>query len=68
MLEIEVDNGIWKIDIEENIDDYFKIKIYIIVLEMDYVKLSGFGNIYIEGFFENNGKVVEVGVLGFGDF
>lgn len=67
LLETEVDNGIWKIDTEENIDDHSKIKIYITVPEMDYVKLSGSGNIYTEGLFENNGKAVEVGVSGSGD-
>lgn len=67
LLETEVENGIWKIDTEENIDDHSKIKIYITVPEMDYVKLSGSGNIYTEGLFENSGKAVEVGVSGSGD-
>lgn len=67
LIETDVDGGIWKISTEENLDDHSKIKIYITAEQMNYVKLSGSGDIYTEGTFENAGNTVEVGVSGSGD-
>ena len=67
LLKTDVDGGVWKISTEENIDDHSKIKIYITVPEMTYVKLSGSGNIYTEGTFDNSGEEVEIGISGSGN-
>lgn len=66
LLETNVEDNIWKIKTEENIDDHAPIKIYITVPRMTYVKLSGSGDIYTENTFTGN-DVVEVGISGSGD-
>ncbi len=67
LLETDVDGGVWKITTEENLRKHSQIKIYITVPEMTYVRLSGSGDIYTEGTFDNTGNEVELGVSGSGN-
>jgi hypothetical protein len=66
LIETQVEDNIWKIKTEENIDDHAPIKIYITVPRMTYVKLSCSGDIYTENTFTGN-DLVEVGISGSGD-
>ena len=67
LLETDVNGGIWKIDTEENIRNHSQIKIYITVPVMNYVKISGSGDVYTEGTFDNAGDDVTVAVSGSDD-
>ena len=66
LIKTEVNDGVWKITTEENIRDHGPIKIYITVPSMSYVGLSGSGDIYTEGTFNESGTV-NVNVSGSGD-
>lgn len=66
LIKKEVNDGVWKISPEENIRDHSPIKIYITVPSMNYVGLSGSGDIYTEGTFDVSGEV-NIAVSGSGD-
>jgi hypothetical protein len=57
LIKTEVKDGIWKITTEENIRDHSPIKVYITVPNMNYVGLSGSGDIHTEGTFDESEEV-----------
>jgi len=66
LLETQVENGTWKIKTSEQIGNHSPIKIYITVPQMNYVSLSGSGDIFTENTFSGNDKVT-VAVSGSGN-
>jgi DUF4097 and DUF4098 domain-containing protein YvlB len=66
LLETKVENGVWKIKTSEQIGKHTPIKIYITVPRMNYVSLSGSGDIFTENTFSNNDKVT-IAVSGSGN-
>lgn len=66
LIKTDVEDGVWRISPEENIDDHSQIKIYITAASLNYVGLSGSGDIRTEGLFTGNDQV-KLAVSGSGD-
>ncbi|MCI5081065.1 MAG: DUF2807 domain-containing protein [Saprospiraceae bacterium] len=66
LLSTEVDNGVWRIKFKKNVNNYKKFNVYITVPNLNYVSISGSGNIRTESGFTNLGDL-KLHVSGSGD-
>ena len=64
-LELHVDDGVWEIDFDDCVRDYEELEIFITIPEIDYIRISGSGQVVGENTF--TGEDIVLRISGSGD-
>ena len=65
LLELDIQDKVWDIELDECIRDYEELRIFITLPEIDYLAISGSGDLYGENIFEVND--IDLRISGSGD-